>query len=113
MASRNLGTLECDICHKQAQRHTGRQKLCGRLACKRTRDKIAWRTKTGQYRRASLLRHEAVIEALPPPLCGCGNKLLFSSDPMTGVSTEWCAMCGERPLQLYGRRPVVQHTIED
>ena len=113
MASTRLGTLVCDICRRETQRHTAKQKLCGRLACKRTRDKVAWRMKKGQYRVASLLRGEVVIDALPPPLCGCGQKLLFSSDPMTGISTEYCPACGERPLQLYGHRPLAPVIQDD
>ena len=50
-----------------------------------------------------------VIPGLPPPRC-CGQKLLFGSDPMTGASIEYCAVCGERPLTNYGARLYSQRT---
>lgn len=101
---RNLGTLTCEICHTKAVRHTGRQKLCGRRTCKSTRDKIAYRGGRGEHRRAVALRGEPMLDDLGPPICGCGEKVAFGSDPMTGASIEYCPKCGERPLPTYGRR---------
>lgn len=48
----------------------------------------------------------AIIPPQAPPLCH-GQALAFGSDPHTGVSVQYCATCGERPLQRFGK---VEHS---
>jgi hypothetical protein len=63
------------------------------------------------FRRCDACRatHQAVVEAalatMPErsDLC-CGQPLEFGTDPMTGVTLEYCATCGERPVKIVGAR---------
>ena len=98
---RPKGKFTCEECGRTLKRTASNQKCCKRKACQFQRNQ-----KANQRNKRKVLRPrlDDYIEPLPPPQCVCGAMLKFGSDPMTGSSIEYCPHCGERPLQILGRR---------